>query len=150
MYAAGDGILRRDRDGTWNEVLSPAEYSGFGCGSLFARVRGLSQNDIWVNSLQLCILHFDGQSWTGMPVPNEMGSSGGIWPLSRKQILVSGQGGEDLPAGKIALWGSVDAGQSWTQFSDPVFTAATRADHDQVVGLACEALRIACAQHGGR
>lgn len=56
-----------------------------------------------------------------MPLPDNGVLFGGLWSLSARQILLAGQGGVDLEAGTIALWGSSDGGFTWHQFRDPAF-----------------------------
>ena len=58
-----------------------------------------------------------------MPTPEEASFLGQVQPLDARRVLVSGLGGVDLEEGRIELWGSEDGGGTWTQFSDPVFTA---------------------------
>ncbi len=122
MFAVGDRIMQRDGDGTWREVLSPGERPA-DCqgGTDLLNVVGRSPTDVWAVGFNPCILHYDGKSWTEIPAPDNATRLGGVWPLDAKRIVVSGRGGVDLGAGLISLWDSVDGGESWTQFSDPVF-----------------------------
>ncbi len=118
MYAVGDVILERDKDGHWSEMPSPIPDA---CFNFLWDVKGRSPVDVWATSFGTCILHYDGQSWREMPVPAEACAFGGMWPLSASQIMVSGQCGVDLSEGRIAMWGSQDGGQTWTQVIDPAF-----------------------------
>lgn len=119
MYAVGDGILRRDENGTWTDVVSSADARACDDGDGLFRVVGRNPNDIWVASLFDCVMHFDGQSWSVVDLPDGIFPSA-IWPLSATQILAAGFGPSDVD--QLDLWGSADGGKTWGQFSDPVFT----------------------------
>jgi hypothetical protein len=121
MFAVGDRILQRNRDGTWYEVLDPDALPR-ACHRGLGEVIGQNAQDVWAAGFS-CVMHYDGRGWTQLPRPDRLCRIGGIWPLDAKHILLAGQCGVDLAEGRIALWGSEDGGLTWAQFSDPLFRA---------------------------
>jgi hypothetical protein len=117
------GILRRNRNGTWTAEELPEN-----CGTTWATaLDGLNPRDVWATR-STCMLHFDGKAWSTVqkPVSGTTPSPvlvDAVLPLSANALLIGGQASQLLQAGPdcIALWGSVDRGQSWTLICDPVF-----------------------------
>jgi len=124
MYAIGGRILKRDGKGTWSEVVEPGAYC-LGGGLWLHSVAGVSPRDVWATGFSDCIMHFDGRSWSAVPIPDDAYSLGGIWPLNPGEVVLSGQGGQDPATGRLALWGSTDGGQTWSAFEDPAFVGLT-------------------------
>jgi hypothetical protein len=121
MFAVGDRILQRDRDGTWHEVLDPSAVASACPRGPLTKVIGRNEQDVWAAGFMPCVMHYDRRGWAQSPVPDKLCRIGEIWPLNAKHILLAGQCGVDLANGRIALWGSEDGGLTWAQFSDPLF-----------------------------
>jgi hypothetical protein len=114
------GILQRNPDGTWFDVELPDA-----CGGVYVMhsLSGRSPWDVWA-ARSTCLLHFDGSAWSTVSLPTYADGTP-IWAssvlsLSARSILVAGQGPVGLEY--VALWGSVDLGQTWMQVGDPAFT----------------------------
>ena len=124
IYAAGDGIVRRLPNGTWQEVMSPLAKPA-ACGGGFWSVHGSSPTDMWVAGAAACVVHGGGPHWFETPGPANafQGAIAAVWSLDPHHVLLAGQGGVDLTLGLIALWGTADGGASWMQVSDPLFTS---------------------------
>lgn len=120
------GILERNPDGTWTPMVLPAD-----CDNQTAwGIVGRSPNDVWTigsegawPTTKSCLLHYDGNQWMTVAAPAGGAGLSWVWPLAAQQVLVAGQQ-VSLQVGSelIALWGSADAGETWTQFADPQFS----------------------------
>jgi hypothetical protein len=121
VFAVGaDGILRRGHGGTWELVLDGSDLPG-ACRPFWS-IHGSHPEHVWAAGSAGCLFHGDGETWTAVPTPDVMVGVIAVWSFNPQQVLIAGQGGVDLSAGRVALWGSVDGGASWTQVSDAAFT----------------------------
>jgi hypothetical protein len=124
MFASAmTGILQRRPDGTWTDVDLPDACGGTYSGDVLV---GLNPRDVWA-ARYTCLLHFDGESWRTVAVPVSGNPASPMWvqavlPLSATSVLIAGQGSVPAPD-YIALWGSADRGQTWSQIHDPVFAS---------------------------
>jgi hypothetical protein len=111
--ADGGRVLRFQRSGSgdrWQEVL--------GTPSAQLAISGSGASDIWVAGSEPVVQHFDGATWTAIPVPGSSGNHDAIWVNSPTDVWLAGFGSGAVhhwdgtafaatpgsPSGAQALW----------------------------------------------
>lgn len=135
MFAVGERLLQRDRDGGWQEILGPDDLPPT-C-TFLSKVKGIQPSDVWASDFWgACLLHYDGVRWSEMRKPGGHASLNTIWPLSGQRLFWAGQGRGDVATGRIPIWGSVNGGRTWSQVQDPVFAQLPSGSYSAFFDLA--------------
>lgn len=120
IYAVGSGILRREPDGSWREVLGPAALPA-ACAGGFWSVHGTGPTDVWAVGSGQCVVRVSGLHWFQVAAPAGSGGVLGVWAFASGHVVLAGQGDVDLTRGLVAMWTTTDGGATWRQLSDSAF-----------------------------